>query len=154
MQDLSRFSFGATSAVTSSMALLVGLNQLEVSKVGIIGALLVIAFADNIADSLGMHIYSESKTKGHPKLDTLVNYLTRVIITLIPILLVIALPLQYAIIASVIYGLAVLSILSYLIAVSHKLDPVRAVAEHLIVGVLVVALSQLIGTVIHTYFGA
>jgi len=150
MQDLSRYSFGATSAVTSSLALMIGLNQLGISKLGIIGALLVIAFADNIADSLGMHIYAESKSKSHTKLNTLTNFITRVSITLIFIGIVIVFPLSYAIVASIILSLIVLAALSYLIAISHGLNPGRVVVEHLAIAILVMVASQLIGSVIRT----
>jgi VIT1/CCC1 family predicted Fe2+/Mn2+ transporter len=146
--DLSKFSFGATSAVTSSLALMIGLNQLGVSNIGIIGALLVIAFADNIADSLGMHVYAESKSKDHTKLNTITNYLTRLGITLLLIAFVVALPMPYSIAASVIVGLAILAALSYLIAKAHRRNPVRAVAEHLVVAILVLVASQLIGSAI------
>ena len=57
MRDLSKISFGATAAVTSCLALMIGLIQLGVSSRGLVGALLVIGLADNIADSLGIHIY-------------------------------------------------------------------------------------------------
>jgi VIT1/CCC1 family predicted Fe2+/Mn2+ transporter len=144
--NLGRFSFGATSAVTSSLALMVGLNQLGVSGIGMIGALLVIGLADNIADSLGIHVYSESKSKNYTILDTVTNYLTRLVITLVPILFVIFLPMTYAIIASVVVGLAILAILSYLIAKAHKLNPYRNVVEHLVVAILVLIVSQLIGS--------
>jgi VIT1/CCC1 family predicted Fe2+/Mn2+ transporter len=150
--DLSKFSFGATSAVTSSLALMVGLNQLGVSGVGMIGALLVIGLADNIADSLGMHIYSESRLKNHTKLNTITNYLTRLAITLLLIAFVIFLPITYAIIASVIIGLIVLTILSYFIAKAHKLNPYRNVAEHLAVAVLALIVGQLIGSSIKVLF--
>ncbi len=150
--DLSRFSFGATSAVTSSLALLIGLNQLEVPKLGILGALLVIAFADNIADSLGMHIYAESKSKSHTRLSTISNYLTRLGISLLMIAFVVALPLDYAIAVSVVFGLAVIAVLSYLIAKSYGMDTNRVVAEHLIVTGLVLVASQLIGSSIKALF--
>ncbi len=152
MQDLSRFSFGATSAVTGSLALMIGLNQLAVSKLGIIGALLVIAFADNIADSLGMHIYAESKSKSHTHVNTITNYLTRLGITLILALFVVALPLQYAVALSIIFGLVVMAVLSYLIAKSHGMNPSRVVAEHLIVTILIVLASQFIGSTIRAIF--
>jgi|SRR5208283_2310739 len=152
MQDLSRFSFGATSAVTGSLALMIGLNQLAVSKLGIIGALLVIAFADNIADSLGMHIYAESRSKSHTHVNTITNYLTRLVITLILVVFVVALPLPYAVAISIFFGLAVIAVLSYLIAKSHGLNPSRVVAEHLIVMILVVFASQLIGSSIRALF--
>lgn len=153
MHDLSKFSFGATSAVTSSLALMIGLDQLGVSQLGIIGALLVIAFADNIADSLGMHIYAESKSKGHTRLNTVTNYLTRLGITLLMIVFVVFLPLPYAIAASIAFGLVVLAVLSYLIAKTHNLNPGRVVAEHLVVTVAILVASQLIGSSIRALFG-
>jgi VIT1/CCC1 family predicted Fe2+/Mn2+ transporter len=152
MQDLSRFSFGATSAVTSSLALMIGLNQLEVPKLGIIGALLVIAFADNIADSLGMHIYAESKSKSHTNLNTISNYFTRLGITLLLVVFVLVLPPPYSIAASIIFGLIVMAALSYLIARSHGMDPRRVVAEHLIVMISIVLTSQFLGSAIRALF--
>jgi uncharacterized membrane protein len=151
--DLSRFSFGATSAVTSCLALLIGLNSLAVSKLGIIGALLVIAFADNIADSLGVHIYAESKSRTHTNVSTISNYLTRLGISLLMIVFVVLLPLMDAIIVSVVFGLLVIAILSYLIARSYRMDSTRLVVEHLIVTGLVLVASQLIGSSIRALFG-
>ena len=153
MRDLSRFSFGATSAVTSSLALMIGLNQLEVTKVGLIGALLVIGLADNIADALGIHIYSESKSKGQTKkLNTATNYLTRLGITLLLIAFVVLLPFPYALAASVIIGMLVIALLSYFIAKEQGLDARRTVAEHLAVAALVLIVSQLIGSSIRMMF--
>lgn len=150
--NLSRFSFGATSAVTSCLALMIGLNQLGVSGIGMIGALLVLGLADNIADSLGVHVYSKSKSKNYTIADTVTNYLTRLGITIVPIAFVVFLPMGYAIIASVAVGLTIIAALSYFIAKAHKLDPYRTVAEHLIVAVLVLIVSQIIGSSIKTLF--
>lgn len=152
MRDLSRFSFGATSAVTSSLALIVGLNQLEVPRIGLIGGLLVLGFADNIADALGMHIYSESKSRSHTKLNTAENYITRAGITLLFAAFVLLLPFQYALAASVITGIAVIALLSYFIAVEHGLKVGRTVAEHLVVTALVLVVSQLVGASIREMF--
>ncbi len=152
MQDLSRFSFGATSAITGSLALMIGLDQLAVSKLGIIGALLVLAISDNIADSLGMHIYAESKSKDHTHVNTLTNYLTRLVVALILVVFVVVLPLTYAIAASLVFSLMVIGVLSYLIAKSHGMNPSRVVAEHLIVLILVVFASQVIGSSIRALF--
>ena len=152
MRDLSRFSFGATSAVTSSLALMVGLSQLDVSRMGLIGALLVLGLADNIADALGIHIYSESKSKTHSKLNTATNYLTRLGITLLMIIFVVLLPFQYALLASILTGLVVIAVLSYFIAEEHGIDPRRAVVEHLAVAALVLIVSRLVGSTIRSMF--
>ena len=152
MRDLSRFSFGTTSAVTSSLALMIGLSQLEISKIGLIGALLVLGLADNIADALGIHIYSESKSKSPTKLNTATNYLTRLGITLLLIVFVVFLPFPYALIASLITGMLVIALLSYFIATERGLDARRTVAEHLAVAALVLVVSQLIGSSIREMF--
>jgi hypothetical protein len=65
MATINKFSIGATTAITTSMALIAGLTQGGNVKTGIITGLLIIAIADNISDSLGIHIYKESgKKKG------------------------------------------------------------------------------------------
>ena len=59
-KDPSKFSFGATSSTVTSLGIIFGLLTSGNPKASIIGSLLVIAVADNIADSLGIHIYRES----------------------------------------------------------------------------------------------
>jgi len=56
MIHLRKFSFGASSAIVTSLAFIVGLSRNPNPRLAIIGSLLVIAVADNISDSLGIHI--------------------------------------------------------------------------------------------------
>ena len=57
--DLGKFSFGATSSTVTSLGIIFGLITSGNPRATVIGSLLVIAIADNIADSLGIHIYRE-----------------------------------------------------------------------------------------------
>jgi hypothetical protein len=59
-----RFSFGATSAIITNLGIITGLDTLTHPKLSIIGALLVIALADNLSDTFGIHIYQESEYLG------------------------------------------------------------------------------------------
>lgn len=59
-----RFSFGATSAIITNLGIITGLDTMTNPKLSIIGALLVIALADNLSDSFGIHIYQESEHIG------------------------------------------------------------------------------------------
>ena len=68
-KDQSRFSFGATSSTVTSLGIITGLLQASNPKSIIIGSLLVIAVADNVADSLGIHIYRESTATGQENTD-------------------------------------------------------------------------------------
>jgi len=59
MIKLHNFSFGATSAVVTGLAIIVGLSAVHDAKIAIVSALLIIAIADNISDSFGIHIHQE-----------------------------------------------------------------------------------------------
>jgi VIT1/CCC1 family predicted Fe2+/Mn2+ transporter len=147
MTHLTRFSFGATSAVVTSLAFIVSMSKNINPKLTIIGSLLVIAVADNISDSLGIHIYQESELK-KPKVirvSTFSNFLTRLLSILIFILLVAFLPISYAVIVSIVYGISLLSVLSYLIAKEQKTNPYFAILEHVAIAVLVIAVSSFLG---------
>ena len=60
-KKISRISYGGTAAIVTSMALITGLNTVGTGKSTLITALLIVALADNITDSLSIHIYQESE---------------------------------------------------------------------------------------------
>ena len=79
-----KVSFGVTSAVITSLALITGLDSVAHPKSSIIGSILVIALADNLSDSMGIHLYLESEHVAGKEvwLATLTNYLARLGVSL------------------------------------------------------------------------
>ncbi|MDD5112334.1 MAG: hypothetical protein PHG85_07305 [Candidatus Altiarchaeota archaeon] len=157
LESLSKFSFGATSAITTSLALIVGLDSASNPRMSIIGALLVLAVADNISDSLGIHVYRESQCKAASSdtgIHSISNFLTRLAVTLLFALIVLLLPLPYAIASSLILGLLLLSILSYLIALYQKTNPWISICHHIGVAIIVLIASHLLGKAIAGMFAA
>lgn len=154
--NLSKYSFGTTSAITTSLALIIGLNAAVSPKLTVISALLVLAIADNISDSFGMHIYQEScdvskrTRKGYSL--TLTNFLSRLSTTFCFVLIILFLPPQLAQALSVILGLSILSIMSYFIAKNQKTNAYLAVFEHLGIAVLVMLGSYFLGLIIRETF--
>jgi VIT1/CCC1 family predicted Fe2+/Mn2+ transporter len=142
-----RFSFGATSAIITNLGIITGLDTLTHPKLSIIGALLVIALADNLSDSFGIHIYQESEHIGKKEiwLSTLTNFLTRLFVSSTFIILIIVLPIQLAVVCSVIWGLFVLTVMTYTIAKQQKISPFSAIFVHLTIAVIVVVASNFIG---------
>jgi VIT1/CCC1 family predicted Fe2+/Mn2+ transporter len=142
-----RFSFGATSAIITNLGIITGLDTLTHPKLSIIGALLVIALADNLSDSFGIHIYQESEhiAKKEVWLSTLTNFLTRLFVSSTFIILIIVLPIRLAAVCSVIWGLFVLTVMTYTIAKQQKIKPFSAILVHLTVAVVVVVASNFIG---------
>jgi vacuolar iron transporter family protein len=149
-----RFSFGATSAIITNLGIITGLDTLTHPKLSIIGALLVIALADNLSDSFGIHIYQESEHIGKKEiwLSTLTNFLTRLFVSSTFIFLIIVLPIRLAVVCSVVWGLLVLTVMTYTIAKQQKINPFSAIFVHLTIAVIVVVASNFIGAFVITRF--
>jgi VIT1/CCC1 family predicted Fe2+/Mn2+ transporter len=152
--DMSRFSFGITSAIVTSLALMLGLDQTRDPRTSIVGALLLIAIADNIADSLGIHIYRESVpgTEGNPRVNTISNFAVRLGVMMLFVVAVLTLPLTFAIIISVAAGLVLLTVLSYYIALNQKTSIAMSMVHHLGIAIVVIFLSHFLGQLIGNMF--
>jgi len=150
MVNINKFSIGATAAITTSMGLIAGLTQGETAKTSIVTGLLIIAVADNISDSLGIHIYKESEGASKEDISSFTygNFIVRLFLVFTFVLIVLLFPPRFALIVSSIWGLVLLAILSYLIAKSKKTNPLREVAWHLVVALIVIAGSKLLGNLI------
>lgn len=140
--------FGATSGVITTLGLIAGLNAGTHSMAAVLGGIFVISVADSMSDALGIHLAEEADanaTPDHIWAATVSTFLNKFVFALsfaIPLLL---LPLEQAVIASVVWGMLVITVLSYFIARTQKASPVAIIAEHLGIAVLVVVLSHLIG---------
>jgi hypothetical protein len=152
MIKLARYSMGATSAIVTSMGLIAGLAHGGDSKTSIIAGLLIIAVVDNISDSLGIHIYKESEGASvqEIKLSTLGNFFIRLILTLTFVLIVYMFPPNAALMIASAWGLTLLTILSYMISKVKMTSPVREMAYHLTVAVMVILGCKLMGNFIST----
>lgn len=138
-------SFGLTSGIITTMGLMVGLNSSTSSKAAVIGGIVTIAIADAFSDALGIHISEESENVHTNKeiwQSTLSTFLFKFIFALTFAIPVLLLELPTAITVSVIWGLSILSIFSYLIAKSEKTKPLPVVAEHLAIAIAVVIITH------------
>jgi len=142
-----KFSFGATSAIVTNLGLITGLDTLLHPRSSIIGGILLIALADNIADSFGIHIYQESECIANKDTwrSTLSNFFTRICVSLTFIILVVALPMSLAVPCSIFWGLALLVVMSYAIAREKKINPYQTISEHIGIAVAVIILSHFVG---------
>ena len=149
-----KYSFGASSAIITILALITGLDTLAHPRLGIIGGILIIAIADNISDSLGIHIYQESECLEQREvwISTFTNFLSRLLVSFSFILLIAILPIDIAVMASVVWGLLLLGVMSYIIAKGEEIKPHRAVLEHITIAVVVIAISNFAGKFIISKF--
>lgn len=114
----------------------------------VIGGIFVIAVADSMSDALGIHLAEEADpnaTTHHIWSATISTFLNKFIFAIsfaVPLLL---LPLDQAVVASLLWGMLVIVVLSYFLARAQKASPILIVGEHLGIAILVVVLSHLIG---------
>jgi len=148
--NINKFSIGMTSAIVTSMGLIAGLAHGSNTRTSIIAGLLIFAIADNVSDSLGIHIYRESEgaSKQEISSSTLGNFFMRLILALTFVVIVLLLPTNVAFIISSLWGLVLLTIMSYLIARAKKTNPFREVVYHLVIAVMVIIGSKLLGNFI------
>ena len=140
-----------TAAITTSLALIIGLSSTHDPKRYIVGTLMVLAIADNLTDSLGIHIYRESQKQDDESksmTNTLTNFLTRLAITATFAAFVLLLPINYAIGACVVLGVIILTALSYYIAINLNESPLFSIAHHLGITTIVISVSYFLGQVI------
>lgn len=139
--------FGLTSGIITTLGLIVGLHSGTHSRSVVVGGVLVIAIADALSDSLGIHISEESGGHGtsHIWASTLTTLASKFIFAvsfLVPLLL---LELDTAIVVSIAWGLSLIMAFSFYIAKRQGEKPWKAVAEHVLIAIAVIILTHYVG---------
>jgi len=150
------FSFGLTSGVITTLGLIVGLHSGTHSKLVIIGGILIIAIADALSDAMGIHISEESENRHLPKEiweSMLSTFLSKFVFALTFVVPVLLFRLSVAIIACVIWGLALLTIFSVYLARQQGIRPYKSVLEHLSIAILVIIITHWVGDWIASFTG-
>ena len=153
MADLTRLSYGSTAAIVTSMGLIAGLAGTAASRVAVVGSLLVVALADNLTDSLAIHVYQESE-----KLDTrqafratIANFFSRLLVAGSFVVVALVLPAPLIVPVGLGWGILLLAGLTWLVARSRGASPLVEVAKHLAVAASVIAVSKGVGMLILAY---
>lgn len=141
-------TFGLTSAVITTLGLMIGLHSGTGSRLVVLGGIVTIAIADAFSDALGIHISEESENVHTTKevwVSTIATFLTKFFFAAsfaVPILLF---TLSTAMVVSMVWGISILIILSYVIAKSQGDSPWVVVGEHLLIAAVVIAITHSVG---------
>jgi VIT1/CCC1 family predicted Fe2+/Mn2+ transporter len=142
------FRFGLTSAVVTTLGLMVGLYSTTRSGLVVIGGILTIAIADAFSDALGIHISEESEnvhTVSQVWIATISTFLAKFIFSSSFIIPVLIFSLNMAILINIIWGFCVLIFVSYKIAREQDNKPLKVIFEHLIIALTVIVITHLLG---------
>jgi len=149
-----RVSFGGTAAIVTSMALITGLDAARAGRGSLIGALLIAAVADNLTDSLSVHMYQESERLEQREafIGTVTNFATRFVLCLSFVLIVAVAGVHAAAGWGVLWGMTLLAALSYIVALHRRVSIASEIAKHVAVALMVILVSKGLGHWIIVYF--
>ena len=149
------FSFGLTSAIITTLGLMVGLHSGTNSKLVVISGVLTIAIADAFSDALGIHISEESENTHTTREiweSTISTFLSKFFFAVTFVVPVLLLPLATAIIVSIVWGLSLLGIFSFYMAKEQKVKPWKVISEHLLIALMVIVITHYVGVWISSTF--
>lgn len=143
-----RFSFGISSAVLTTLGMVVGLNAATSSRVAVIAGIVAVAVADSLSDSMGIYTSQrvESGTTSTCALMAAVNtFLGKFIFTLSFILPFVFLSFSYAIYTSIAWGAVLLGLVSIQIAFVQEERVAWTILKNEIVAASIIVISFLAG---------
>lgn len=149
-------SFGLTTAVITSLGMIVGLYSATSSKLATIAGIVIMAIADGLSDAISLHTVEEAEVeKGINKhtskeiwLTTFITFLTVCGVTLSFVVPIIIFPLRIAILSAIGWGILLLIFLNLCLARIKKAKPLKMIMEHLLLATLVIIISYLAGNFI------
>ena len=139
---------GSTSGVITTIGLIAGLNAGTNSLVAELGVIHLVADADAMSDAMGIHLAQEAdpdSTNDHIWSATIWTFATKLVVGLSFAVPLIWFPVQLAVAISVGWGLLVITLLSADLARVQKSPVLHVVTEHLLIAIVVVAVSHYIG---------
>jgi VIT1/CCC1 family predicted Fe2+/Mn2+ transporter len=145
-----------TSGAITTLGLMVGLHSGTHSKLAVIGGILTIAIADAFSDALGIHISEEAEqihTERQIWASTVATFISKFFFALTFMIPVFLFELATAIVVSVIWGLTMLTLISWRIARKQGTKPWKVISEHVGIALAVIAITHYVGDWIGATFG-
>ena len=149
------FGFGITSGVITTLGLIAGLHSGTQSKLAILVGILVLAVADALSDAIGIHISEEAEDEHTTRelwQSAFFTFISKLCVALSFIIPLQLFGLYTAILASVIWGVLLISVFSFLMAKTQKQNPAIVIAEHVAITIAVVIVAHYIGDFLHEIF--
>jgi VIT1/CCC1 family predicted Fe2+/Mn2+ transporter len=151
-----RFNFALGSGVITILGLMVGLYAGTYLRLAVIGGVFTIAIADAFSDALGFHLSRKDEEFNNITatwISAISSFLFKFIFVSTFAIPVIFLPLNFAIMVSILWGFLVIFFISYGIAVDKNINPKKIIIEHFVIVFIVLILTYFAGRTIAEIFG-
>jgi VIT1/CCC1 family predicted Fe2+/Mn2+ transporter len=159
-QLITGISFGLTTAVITSLGMIVGMHSATSSKLAVVAGIVVMAMADGLSDAISLHTAEEAEVeKGRGKhapkeiwLTTLFAFLSVAGFTLTFALPIVLFRLETAVFLAIAWGMLLLVLLNLYIAKVRKENPLKLVSEHILLAIFVIVVSHFVGNFVALAF--
>ena len=153
-QAITGLSFGLTTAVITSLGMIVGLWSATSSKLAVIAGIIIMAIADGLSDAVSLHTAEEAEvekekikhTKKEIWLTTLFTFLAVSSFSLTFAIPILVFPFKTAIFVAIFWGFFLLICLNLYIAKLRKEKPIKLISEHIFLALFVILISYFIGS--------
>ena len=146
--------FGITSAIITTLGIIVGMHGGTNLREVVIGAVLIIAFSDSLADSLGIY-FSEKAAGKNPNqaITAMISaFLGKILFALTFLIPILLFNLHLAIIIDIIYGMILLGVYSYYTAKDKNESTIKTIIFHIVLAIFVISAAHLLGLWINSRF--
>jgi len=147
--------FGLTSGVITTLGVVIGLHSGTRSEAAVEVGIIVLAIADALSDSMGIHVSEEAEME-HTTRElweiSFFTFISKLLVALTFIIPIEFLDLSNAILVSVFWGLFLITIFSFYMARSQKQNRFKVIFEHLFIAILVVLLAHYLGDLVYEIF--
>ena len=149
------FSFGLTSAVITTMGIMLGLESATSSKLAVVGGVLSLAFADGFSDAVAVHALVEAEGKKGRQVweAAFATFLSKFFLQLLFLAPILLFPLTTGIYISIAMGILLTIALGFKIAMIQKEKPLSVIREHVSLAIIVLIITHYVGRVVAHYFG-
>lgn len=140
--------FGLTSGVITTLGLLVGLDASTQSRFAVLAGIFAIAISDACSDALGMHVSEESTYKKTSKqiYDAMIaTFIAKFLFAMSFSVPFFIFDLSTAVFICVAWGLSVIAYYSYHLAKKERINPSKAISEHVAITIAVIAAAYIVG---------
>jgi len=143
-----KFSFGISSAVLTTLGIVVGLNSATSSLLAVIGGIVAVAIADSSSDSMGMYASkkAERSVSSATAFKSALNvFWAKLIFTLTFVIPFIIFPLPFAIYVCIIWGLILLTFVNIQIAFIQEESIPKTVIKNILIAIVIIIVSYFAG---------
>ena len=141
-------AFGISSAVLTTLGMIVGLNSATSSRLAVISGIAAVAVADSLSDSLGMYAQKNSE-RGASKRTAFKHafgaFFGKLIFALTFLLIFIIFPFASAMYISIAWGLLLIMFVNIQIAFIHEESVFKNVIKNIFIAIAVIIASYLAG---------